>query len=69
MSSTEAVRKMKFESGLDRDVELRRSATQAMERARAMLRTELNVSEAFIGSVADDSGNVRPTVVDTSQRR
>lgn len=64
MSSSEWVRKVKVESAFNREVELKRSAAQAMERAQAILFEELQASEALLASVADQFGYSRFQVSD-----
>lgn len=62
MLSTESVQQAKANAQLERDAEARDLATKTMMRAQAVFRADQLVSNSFIGSVADDSGNERQNV-------
>jgi transcription elongation factor Elf1 len=66
MLSTESVQQAKNKSALERATEISELATRSMKQAQAISRAEPLVSDAFIGNVADDSGNDRRTAFERS---
>lgn len=66
MLSTESLQQAKTKSALEREAELTELATQSMKQTQVISRAEPLVSDAFIGNVADDSGNDRRTAFEMS---